>query len=642
VLTATGSKKGGRNAALFFISFFCLLSIAVFDTGKLFPVRLGVLRLATFGGAVLLFWRRRGLAVEADLYALAVCSFAILSLGHAFSSVYFWVSAQHALNIVQAAILLYWAYLMVRRDPDRAWDGAFLAICAVAAIQLVIALEQRLVDANLRPRGTFDNANFFAEFLAVAGTLCLSRTLGKADDSRLARVASATAALLFIAASLGLSASRAVFIALVPAVAIVLLLRFGMRTGGKYLLVCGVPVLAALGYRMTDRFASPDAYNYARLAIWKSAGKIFLENPFGVGLGGFKYFWFSAQSPIEGAFMRYGKYATTAHNEFLEVLTGMGLVGLMLFVIVLAVPLIRAWKGYRDIEPRKRWVAAGAVGGLTVSGAHALVDFNFHEIGLVVLGAIVLGALLGLLPRNPHRFHLSAPRWLNCVGIAVASVLLAASLATLVGKSAHALGDRRLLRGDVPGAERMFRRAMEVDPFCDSYPDAMGAIGYRLYAMGKKAGDLDPRRAASLLEESIRWEARSIALCPMDFGKTSRLSYLLQELHGVTGRTADLQASIRAAGRALALNPFSADVLWRRAALYDLAGRRREALDDLSRAVSIEPNFCGGYAKLSEMTGSSDPKQASVWKEMENACRRRATVLRVEPFEKWMLEPSEG
>ena len=109
------------------------------DTGKFFPIRLGILRLVVFSTVLLFLWRGRDEKSEIGLYPLIVGGFVLLSIGHAFSSIYPWVSMQHALNIAMAAIILGWAYRIVRIDPDRARDWVFLPICAVSVLQFVMA-----------------------------------------------------------------------------------------------------------------------------------------------------------------------------------------------------------------------------------------------------------------------------------------------------------------------------------------------------------------------------------------------------------------------------------------------------------------------------------------------------------------------
>ena len=631
----SGTQKGGRNAAFFFLLF--LLLISTVDTGKFFPVRLGLLRLLVFSVALLSLWRGRDEKSEIELYPLIVGGFTLLSLGHAFSSIYPWVSMQHALNIALASILLGWVCQIVRNDPDRAREAVFLSVSVVAVLQVAVALYQRYATGNFRPRGTFDNTNFFAEFMAVAGVLCLSRFLAKGERSGI-RTASAAGAVLFLGAALGLSASRAMLIAVVPAVGALLLLRFGWRRGGVFVLAGGIPALALLGYQAAVRFTSPDPYNYARIVMWKSAVRIFQSNPFGVGLGGYKYYWFATQSPVEGAFAKYGRYATTAHNEFLEVLSGLGGVGLVFFLLVLLVPVFFAVRGFRGIEEGRKWVAAGAAAGLLVSGIHAMFDFNFHEIGLVVLDVILLGALLAWLPPAPSRFRLSAPPWLKRLGVAGVILLLAVSTATVAGKIAHRNGVSHLRRGDISGAERLFRTAIGVDPFCDTYPDAMAALGHRLYLEGTRGGNPDPLRAKSLLTESIRWEAKAVSLSRRDFRMTSRLSRLFVDRYGVSRREEDLSASIDWADRALEINPYSAEKLWDRAELLILDRRPVDAVADLTRAVSIEPNFCRGYAKLAGMTKGKDDPQSRAWEARFEKCKEAARGRTLEENERWLVE----
>jgi len=630
------AKKGGSDAAFFF-----LLLLAIVDTGKLFPVRMGILRVVVFAVAAVFLWRRRGEETEAGPYPLIVGGFVFLSLGHAFSSVYFWVSLQHALNIAMAAVILGWAYRIVRNDPDRAREAVFLSVSAVAVLQFVVALYQRYATGNFRPRGTFDNTNFFAEFMAVAGVLCMSRFLAKEERNGI-RMTSAAGAVLFLGAALALSASRAVLIAVVPAVGMLLLMRFGWRKGGVFLLAGGIPALALLGYQAAVRFTSSDPYNYARLVMWKSAVRIFQSYPFGVGLGGYKYYWFATQSPVEGAFAKFGKYATTAHNEFLEVLSGLGVVGFVLFLLVLLVPLCLAVRGFRGIGEGRKWAAAGAAAGLLVSGIHSMFDFNFHEIGLVVLDAILLGALLAWLPPARSRIRYSVSPWLKRLGVAAAILLLAVSAATVAGKTAHRLGVSRLQRGDISGAERMFRAAIGVDPLCDTYPDAMAALGHRLYLAGVRGESPDPLRAESLLTESIRWEAKAVSLSPRDFRKTSRLSRLHLDRYGVGRRQKDLEASIDWAGHALEINPYSAEKLWDRADLFIMARRQDEAITDLARAVSMEPNFCRGYAKLARLTKGKDEPQSRAWEVRAEKCREAARGRTLEENERWLVEEPES
>ena len=364
-------------------------------------------------------------------------------------------------------------------------------------------------------------------------------------------------------AALALSASRAVLIAVVPAVGILLLWRFGWRRGGVFLLAGGIPALALLGYQAAARFTSPDPYNYARLVMWKSAVRIFQSYPFGVGLGGYKYYWFATQSPVEGAFAKYGKYATTAHNEFLEVLTGLGAVGLVLFLLVLLVPVFLAVRGFRGIEEGRKWAAAGAAGGLLVSGIHAMFDFNFHEIGLVVLDAILLGALLAWLP--PGRFtlpvlRLSVGEATRCGGGDPAARRLDGDRG---GKNRSPDGSlaspaRRHPRSgeDVPyghGCGSVLRHVSGCDGGARSPAVPCGSPGRE---PGSSAGRIPADRIHPLGGEGRLPEPEGF---PEDIPSFPTLSSIGI---GVSRKQEDLGASIDWAGRALEINPYSAEKFW--------------------------------------------------------------------------------
>ena len=154
-------------------------------------------------------------------------------------------------------------------------------------------------------------------------------------------------------------------------------------------------------------------------------------------------------------------------------------------------------------------------------------------------------------------------------------------------------------------------------------------------------GNRDPARAGSLLNEVIRWEHRSISLSPRDFRMTSRLSRLYANRYEVSRREEDLRASIDWASRALEINPYSAEILWDRAGLLILDRRLREAENDLERAVTIEPNFCRGYAKLAGLTKGKDEPRFRVWEDRAEECRGAAKGRSLGESERWLVEDPE-
>lgn len=632
----TQGGKGGSDAAFFI--FLGLFFAAVVGFGGSLQYPLAVLRAGGYGAAATFLWNRRKEPVPLGPYPLLVGGFVLLSLGHSFSSVYFWVSFQHALNVGLAAVLLAWAYRLFRGDPERSWSTATLAVAAFALVEVGIALFQHLQGGEMRPRGTFDNANYLSEFLAAASILCLARALWPGEGQR-TRPAWGGGAILFLVTGLALGGSRGVLLASLPAFGLLLACRFGLRKGGALLGGLGAPVLLLLGLRAAGRFFEADPVGYGRWIIWKSALRTFLDHPFGVGLGGFKYHWFATQSSVEGGFRRYWKYADTAHNEYLEVLTGLGLAGFLLFLALLAVPLVLAFRKRARIPEERVPAAAGAAAVLVLSGVHALVNANFHVFGIFFLDAAMLGALLSCMP-GEAKPAVTLPAWTRVAGIGACAAALAAAGLTVAGAALYDRGEGRLGSGDLPGAEQAFRLALTADPFRSVYPDALSGVHYRRYlaerpSMAVAGGIPEP------FFEALRWEDRARELSPRDPRYALRLSRLFFELYRLRGDPSDARMALRLSDEALRVNPYGADILWHRADLLTYLGRREEAIRELEAAVSVEPNFCRGYARLAELARGSDPAGASRWAMTAQECRAKAATLPLEEHEKWLLESPE-
>jgi O-antigen ligase len=613
-----------------------LPTVAIFDYGRLLPLRLGLIRTVAFGAAILFLWRRRARPQAIGAYTMVVLGFVLLALGHAFSSVYPWVSFQHAVNMSAAAVLLAWAFVLFREDPAGMWEKTTLWIWGMGAAQLAIAVWQRVALGNLRPNGTFDNTNFLAEFLAVAALLCLARSFrpGMAAGNRFAAVFSAVA---FFAGALSLAASRGVLLASAPAIAILLVSRFGWRRGGAVVLFGTFPVLTALGAGAARRFFEPDPNSYSRLLVWKSAFLTFLENPFGVGLGGFKHLWFSKQFPVEGAFLRYGNSAVYAHNEYLDVLVGLGAFGLLLFLAVLLYPPVVAAMSWRFVAEDRKGIVAATGSALMVPGLHAAFDFNFHEIGLVCAAATLTGGLLASLPERPARYAWTVPRWSMPVAALAVVALLVVSVATMAGGVAIRSGELRFREGNLEKASSSYRFAARVDPFRAETLDVLSLVRYRQFQGEAKRGG-EPSVASVLLSEAISWEAAAMERSPRDYRFPSRLAQLLGDRYRRFGSREDLEKAFSMAGESIAMNPYSPALLLQRADLFLVGERAGEAKEDLLRAVSLEPNFCRGYARLYEISTRFDPEKSVMWGDKAAACRERAGRFPLKENERWAAD----
>lgn len=585
-------------------------------------------------------WRNRNALASGSAYAIIVASFAVLSIGHAFSSVYVWVSLQHALNIGMSAVLLSWAATRFRDPSEKSIETWFFRwFAAIAAVELIVASYQRLVGGTTRPEGTFSNPVFLSEFLAVAAVCLTARAFWARENEGSPRYAWGAGAILFVAAALSLTWSRGVALALVPALGVLIVLRSGVSRGLKMFLFVGLPVLVVVGWHSASRFFAADVYNYGRWVFWRAALRIFAAHPFGVGLGGYKYFWFQAQEPFSQAFRHYAKAAYTPHNEYLEVLIGLGFLGLLFFLFTIVTPMVAAAREWKAVPPSRRTLAAGTSAALVLTGTHAFVNFNFHEAGIFCTDALLLGALLGCLPARSLGRGVTLPPWFAKGGVLFCALLSVASASLLAGALAFERGASAIRVGDLASAERDLKAASVLDPFRSPIQDALSGLSYRRYLETPRSDGA--RNALEHLEESILHEGKARELCPMEQEYSYRLAQLYRERYRSTKDPRDVMLSLRQWDEVLRINPYRVEALWEKAMTFQWIGRTGDATEALLRAVSVEPNFCRGYAKLAKLTKGKDEPQSRAWEARAEKCREAAKGRTLEENERWLVEDPE-
>jgi putative inorganic carbon (HCO3(-)) transporter len=110
----------------------------------------------------------------------------------------------------------------------------------------------------------------------------------------------------------------------------------------------------------------------SRLAIWASAGSMFLAHPaLGVGYGNYRISSLTfVPEPIGGQLH--------AHNLYLQLLAETGIVGFLLFFIVIGSVARNAVKLVKHPDPLFRIVGVGVCGAITATLIHGMVDFLFN------------------------------------------------------------------------------------------------------------------------------------------------------------------------------------------------------------------------------------------------------------------------
>ncbi|HEV8169378.1 MAG TPA: O-antigen ligase family protein [Pyrinomonadaceae bacterium] len=237
--------------------------------------------------------------------------------------------------------------------------------------------------------GQFVNKNHFAYLMEMAFGLGIGLAIGKRE-----RLLMYFALLLPIWTALVLSNSRGGILAmLVQIVSAALLLSWrslsALRVVLLVVLVAGVlfGTLWVGGDRLASNFGNAtrelnpvEDAGVSRNEIWRATLKMFAAHPIaGVGLGGY---WIGITAYHDASGLMTPQ---EAHNDYLELLSSGGLIGLAIgvwFVVTLIREARRNFDG--------GYLRLGAILGITGIAAHSLVDFGLH----IFINAIVFLVLI--------------------------------------------------------------------------------------------------------------------------------------------------------------------------------------------------------------------------------------------------------
>jgi O-antigen ligase len=244
----------------------------------------------------------------------------------------------------------------------------------------------------------FINKNHFAYLMEMALGLGLGIVL--AGGVKRDRLMIYVALLLPIWTGLVLANSRGGILAMLTQIvlAALLLLSFRTNTARPIVLRIAVVVILVAGVLLGSFWVGGDrlATNFeaatrelntgattsgaSRNEIWRASLKMFAAHPLvGTGLGGY-WIGITAYHDASGVMT-----PQEAHNDYLELLSSGGLIGLAIGVwfVVAVVRLVR--KNLSVDQGFKRAVRFGAVLGIAGVAAHSLVDFGLHLIANAVV-----------------------------------------------------------------------------------------------------------------------------------------------------------------------------------------------------------------------------------------------------------------
>ena len=370
----------------------CLPAYALF---QLVPLPLGVLRLVSPARARL---------VDTLVPLFPKPGWAPLSVTPS-ATVYY------SLLLAMCGIVFLVIYDIGGRLAAHPWAVAVPLIVLAAAEAALGLLQASDPKPEIVATGTFAIRNHYAGFLemvlpfaVIYGLAVLSRQL-RGGRGHITSMTSVLAACVgFVAAGLMLmgilaSQSRMGFLSTAGSCAFigVAALRRGrswrrMRPAlAAGIVIAVLAVFLLPSSRFILRFSDTEQ---DRPEVWRETLPLIATYPlFGCGLGGYEsaFYPFKASNPT--------KYQEYAHNDYLQYLAEMGVVGFLIAAVPLAAVLYRLpgrWS--QRLGPDDGWVSLACAGSAVAIGLHSIADFNLY----IPANMLVFAWVLGITAASPR------------------------------------------------------------------------------------------------------------------------------------------------------------------------------------------------------------------------------------------------
>lgn len=278
-----------------------------------------------------------------------------------------------------AAIFAILIYTIFKSNQDSLEDVALISffVGTIATVLSVLFAQNPVI----RWQGSFVSPIDFGIYcllLFLLGLFCFERA-----SSNILKVL-ISAFLIFLMIYIAMSSSRSVFLATFVMLVYYLWKKRASRLISMFL------ILALLGsavliYIRLFHFPS-DPFRYYRLKIWKYSLQGILQDPYlGIGLNMLPYRAAQFNFPAEQEVGRFSRIATSADNQYLQILIETGFVGFFLFLI----GWISLYFGLRKLPSRF----------LAFQGAYVVITIiSFFTLPLMNTSILFLSIFLILFP----------------------------------------------------------------------------------------------------------------------------------------------------------------------------------------------------------------------------------------------------
>ena len=492
--------------------------------------------------------------------------------------------------------------LLAAQMRSQSFEWKHRLLWLVVAIQSVYLIAALIIGRRPITAG-FVNPNYFASFLLVGFSICLSMALFRTE--RVQRAFGLAGAVLFYY-GITQAWSRGATIAALAVTAFAILRyagRFSISRRRMATILAGLAMAGALASpalvrKFTDA-GNNDPYNYMRPKIWAEAARLIAQNPvFGAGLGQFFHLSHRYAPALEGGIARYLKRPAIAHSEYLQYAAETGLAATLLLIGLSAWLVCVAARRTKTGPPESRAIQEAALLVALALAMHGLVDNNW-TVPVIAAGLIVF-ALADVLPYYNGTLGISWTPAKKLVSAIVLVIVYAHStLIPSAGLWFNESGHQASIASNFKKAESDYTKAVSILPFHSAVLDNAGGMYLDRYTQTHEGKWLDV--AEDFFARAI--EANPDAEEPLRHMER----VLIQRLTGDVETDRYIHPKIAAIDRALLrVDPFNPFVRKNLAEALYITGQRNEAEYELARALEFEPNYVPGYLTIARWKNEQD------------------------------------
>jgi tetratricopeptide (TPR) repeat protein len=326
--------------------------------------------------------------------------------------------------------------------------------------------------------------------------------------------------------------------------------------------IAGFTALLVFGwvFYQHSKLPSHAAVGVSRAFLWSPAWQAFLRSPI-IGSGPYTYisFFVQQQSTPPSPLYLY------AHSIYLDLLSGSGVVGLAVFLVMIAGLIAGLIGKFRTTTGAERGAAVAALGALAAFLVHGVADSVHHTIPTAAwLLAVVFGVGIGnRQEEKPHRLGLS---------VMVGLVLVLTGAVNL-------WAEKPMMEGVIAGNSGMWQEAktnleetIARDPGLATGYQQLGLVESKLAEQGRTAE----------LENAIAHFEQAVEKDPYWGLNHANLGVLYRE-------QGDLPRSVDELEKAVGIAPKSALYLLNLGVSYEMLGRDEAAIAAYDAALLLQP-----------------------------------------------------